>query len=62
MCTRTQKQQILFDADLCAACEASAEARRPFNRTAASRMFGPGACIDECDSFCGSKWSSSKVV
>jgi hypothetical protein len=51
----TQKKRILFDGDLCAACEASAEARRPFNRTAASRSIGPDACIDECDSFGGSK-------
>jgi hypothetical protein len=58
----TQQKRILFDGNLCAACEASAEARRPFDRTAASRSTGPDACVNERDSFDGREWPLSKIL
>jgi hypothetical protein len=58
----TQQKRILFDGNLCAACEASAEARRPFDRTAASRSSGPDVRINECDSFDGREWPFSKIL
>jgi len=46
---------IVLDGDLCTACEASADARRPFNRTAASCSIGPDVFINEGNSFGRSK-------
>ena len=47
VCIYTQENRIIFNGDLCAACEASADSRRPFNHTAPSGCIGPNACISE---------------